>query len=154
LPQTNTTPRPDALAGIAYCWSRCAQHAEAIFEYDVAEKAGFKTAALYNDRAFSRICRNDLDAAGADLDAALLIDPGSGAAYHNRAFLALLRWQRTNDARFAEAGWADATRAIDLGPVSCDVYFDAACLAGAAKRPDDALRLPFARPSRRVRIRP
>src|SRR5262249_43815227 len=81
----------------------------------------FRPAALYNDRAFSHLLRKkydarEYDAAAADLEEALRLDPGLAAAYYNRAFLALQRWHldKTRVA-IAAAGRDDPVAARPLG---------------------------------------
>jgi serine/threonine protein kinase len=148
-------PNPSNRANIGYCLSRQGQHTEAIFEYTEAETAGFRTSALYNNRAHSHLCRNEIEAAEADLTKALTKEPNLAAAYHNRAFLALLRWQREGDRHTALLGQKDAVRAIELGLESPDLYFDAARLTVAANEAgatDEALRyLAFAIDSGKTR---
>jgi eukaryotic-like serine/threonine-protein kinase len=132
-------PGPEVTAVHAYCQSRRARHLEAIKEYDEAEKGGFREASLYNDRAYSRIWRDDLGKAEADLVEALRRDRGLAAAYHNRAFLASVRWQRVPEGDIAAAGRADAAEAIKLGSRSPDLFFDAAHLSVMAGKPEEAL---------------
>jgi serine/threonine protein kinase/Flp pilus assembly protein TadD len=129
-------PRPETLASIAYCLSRLSEHAQAVFEYNAAETAGFGSAALYNDRAYSRVCRNELGPAETDLAHALRLDPELAAAYYNREFLTSLLWSRKPDAGLAAAGRAYAASAIERGLRSPDLFFDAARFTVVLGGPD------------------
>jgi tetratricopeptide (TPR) repeat protein len=129
----------ESLACAAYCLSRLPEHDNAILRYNQAKARGFDDAALYNDRAYSRIAKGDLDAAEADLVEAIARNRELGEAYHNRAFLSLLRWQKHADARAAAGGLADAVTAMAKGLRSSDLYFDAAGLAAAVGETDKAL---------------
>jgi serine/threonine protein kinase len=132
-------PRPETQANMAYCLSRRSLHEEAIVLYSAAEEKGFRKASLYNNRAYSRLCRRQLDAAEADLVEALRLEPELAAAYYNRAVLASVRWQRVPDARVATAGRADARKAIESGLHSPELFFEAAHLSVMAGYPDEAL---------------
>jgi eukaryotic-like serine/threonine-protein kinase len=131
--------RAEALACIGYCLSRCGRHDEALFHYRQAEDSGFHKASLYNNRAFSHLGQSNLDAAQDDLVLALKYDANLLAAYHNRAFLANLRWQRDHDTRVASSGLEAAITAITKGLHSAELYCDAAHLAIAVGKNDQAL---------------
>lgn len=127
---------PATQACLGYCLSRMAGHAEAILCYNAAEAAGMRTAALYNDRAYSRLCRNELDEAAADLAEALRIDPELGAAFHNRAVLGFMRWARSDGRGSPAAALADTEKALQLGLRSSALFVDAARLLAVADGPN------------------
>jgi serine/threonine protein kinase/Flp pilus assembly protein TadD len=133
-------PKPASLAGLAYCCSRKAMHTDAIFWYGAALKAGYSSAELYNDRAYSHLCRSDFDAAASDLDLAVDLNPSLTAAYHNRVFLAMQRWQLAPDKHVAHDGLAATDKAVALGVKSAEFYLDAAHLATMVGNHDDAMR--------------
>ncbi len=136
-------PRPETQACMAYCLSRLTQHPDAIFWSKKAENGGFKSAALYNNRAYSYLARSDFDAAAADLKVALDYDPNLGATLCNRALLALQRWHRDQRPATAAAGLADARAALETDLQSPDLCFCAAQLTLAARGPgadDEAVR--------------
>jgi serine/threonine protein kinase/Flp pilus assembly protein TadD len=124
---------PEIQANRGYCLSRLGEHAEAIFEYRQAEERGLHSAALYNDRAYSHLSRDELDAADGDLAAAIECDPNLAAAYQNRARLALMRWQRGGDLSAALSGQTDAAKARTLGLTSAELLMDSARLTLASR---------------------
>jgi serine/threonine protein kinase len=137
-------PRPETTALIAYCLSRLAFHDEAIFEYGRAKAGGFECAALYNDRAYSYLKRNQAEPAEGDLETALRLQPDMGEAYYNRAVLSAQRSGQKPDRKTAAAGRADALAAIEWGVRSPDLYFDAANFTleeGGSNASEEALSL-------------
>jgi Flp pilus assembly protein TadD len=131
-------PTGATFAAIGYCYSRSPQYTTAIFNFDEAEKAGFRTAELYNDRAYNRGCLYDFDNAEADLAKAIELNPNLAAAYHNLAHVAGQRFQRDGNEQRGRDGLAAAEKAIRLGLQSPELFWDAARLAVIAGKLDNA----------------
>jgi serine/threonine protein kinase len=130
--------RPAAFAGMGYCLTRRAQHDQAIYCYTIALERGGPSAVLYNNRAYSRMGKSELDEAGSDLTEAINLNANLSAAYHNRTFLACQRWQRKADGQVALEGLAAANKAMQLGLHSPELYLDATRLAVMAGKLEDA----------------
>jgi tetratricopeptide (TPR) repeat protein len=91
-------------AALAFAYSMNGNHAEAVAHADAAEKLGFISAAVRNNRAYSRMqaggqTHSEMSAAILDdLDQAILADSQMQAAYFNRAYFRFLVAQaRTNE---------------------------------------------------------
>lgn len=132
-------PDPRTQACIGYCLNRSGSHTEALYEYDAADSGGFRTAGLYNNRAYSHLARNNLDAAANDLGAATKLNPELAAIHYNRAILAYRLWERDpRNGGLIASGRADVAEALRLGLNSPDFYFDAARLSLAAGNKSEA----------------
>jgi eukaryotic-like serine/threonine-protein kinase len=115
-------------AGIAYCLAREDQMGPAVFESKEALKAGFETAEVYNNLAYSQMANADSEDARRNLMLALALNPRLPAACHN--YLALLTQEllgKDRKRRLAEVKPALA-RALDACPESAELYGDAADL--------------------------
>ncbi len=124
------------LARIGYCSSRLRQHEMAIKQFDEAFKAGFTSAGLYNDRAFSEWKTNDLERTRQDLDAALRTDPNLQAALYNRALFSLRGRERylVGSSPIPESALEDMRRAVEIGPEDRVMYRYAAEMYAYAAR--------------------
>ncbi len=74
----------------AYCYARMGSYPQSLMALDEAEKAGFREAALYNNRAVALIKSQDADKftlAQEALNKALMLDEGLVQARYNRALL-------------------------------------------------------------------
>ncbi len=143
-------------ARIAYCQTRTTVPADplvVIKTYQEALALGFESAALLNNLGCCQLKTAQTADAEKSLDRAIELDKGLQAAYHNRASVQLaralaplpaqateddLRKWRQDRARSIEAGLADIARAIELGPLGAELYFDAARLHGLAAGADPA----------------
>jgi eukaryotic-like serine/threonine-protein kinase len=81
---------PDAkkgavLACMGFCESKLNEHEKAIQHYQQAEKAGFKTADVYNDWAYSLLSKDKCKAAEELTATAIKLDPNHLAARFNHA---------------------------------------------------------------------
>jgi serine/threonine protein kinase/Tfp pilus assembly protein PilF len=142
---------PDARtkASIGYCQNLTGKviPVHLIETYQQARMLGCETAGLFNNLGFSQMRNDQFGDAEKSLDRAIELDRGLQAAYHNRALVRLqkalvpLRAKATEDERkkrhqedvkSVQAGMADIVRAIELGPPSAELYFDAARLHGRA----------------------
>lgn len=116
-----------------------------VSSYLAAQMLGYESAGLCNNLGCCQLRTAKLAEAEASLDRAIELDKSMQAAYHNRA---LVHMQKAHDAESAkqgenfvrrvQAGVKDIDRAIELGPLSAELYFDAARLHGLAARIDPA----------------
>ncbi len=147
-------------ACIGYCHSCRGDSQTATPFYEDAINSGFATSEVYNNLGFSLLQFSEALESKAMFDKAILLNAKSQAAYHNRAVanlqiaLAEIRnlntWlksmgpvaaQRQKDLqqeikRLVAAGVGDVQKALDLGPRSAELEYDAACLFGLAARFD------------------
>jgi serine/threonine protein kinase len=131
--------RPDGavMAEIGYCFSRKDDHGPAVAWYDKAIDANFTSAGLYNNRAYEALALNQPDNGGPDLDKALQADPNCQAAHYNRAMIPLRQLPRSP---VPQSALDDMQQAIAMGPVSPQLYRDAAQLfarAAGTSQPTD-----------------
>ncbi|HYT93180.1 MAG TPA: tetratricopeptide repeat protein, partial [Gemmataceae bacterium] len=122
-------------------------HEVAIYYYDNAIKAEFKTAQVYNNLGWSLAQRNLRTEAREFFTRAIQADPTLQVAYHNRLLLTVRqgadqgsdpqRWKAT-----LHEGLADFDKAMQLGPVTADLYRNGArlCSLGVASDPTLAQR--------------
>jgi serine/threonine protein kinase/Tfp pilus assembly protein PilF len=131
-------PDPKTWACIAYCQSSLKQHRQAIGNYERSLAGGYVRAAVHNDLGYSQLHLGGkrLDEARRHLDQAISLDPRLQVAYHNRA-MALLLIALRDSVPILESAIGDITLAIRLGPVTADLYHDAACICALAARHDE-----------------
>jgi serine/threonine protein kinase len=126
---------PKLHAEIAFCAAHLVHNDIAIFHSDQAIRAGFKTAAVYNNLGYAHLRLNQREAAEASLGEAIRINPDLQTAYHNRARLD--RSRISNPPGYVPLrGIEDIRTAIRLGPDSTELYFDAAYLCASAAKAD------------------
>ncbi|HVS37727.1 MAG TPA: protein kinase [Gemmataceae bacterium] len=125
---------------LGYCISQTDPHA-ALLWYDRAVAAGYKSAALYNDRGFSRLHCNRVADAAQDIEAALQLEPNLQPARVNRWLVVLRLHTSAKAAPVSESTLADLQQAVELGlgsPVLClsaARVFAAAAKAGHPSNP-------------------
>src|SRR5205085_2395041 len=93
---------------------------------------------LYNDLAYEELCLKQRDQARLDFANALGVDPNLQAALYNRATITLTDPPQSP---VPQSALEDMQKAIAIGPVSPQLYRDAAQLlarAADASRPVDA----------------
>jgi serine/threonine protein kinase len=132
---------PRTQAYIGYCLSRLSAYPDALLAFDAAESGGYRTAILYNNRAYIHCMRNQLEAASKDLVEAIRLNEKLAPAYYNRASLAYQRWMQDGNTAAVTAGRDDATKAIELGLRSPEFFCFAARLSLACGEKKDALDL-------------
>jgi serine/threonine protein kinase len=141
-------------AAIGYCLNQTgADPRVAGMHYQAARALGFESAGLLNNLGCCQLKTNQIAEAEASLDRAIELDTSLQAAYHNRGSLHLQRAlalmqgavkvnaaeeveRRQAIGKSVQAGMADISRAIELGPTSAEMYFDAARLHGLAAKED------------------
>ena len=135
-------PEGRTKACMGYCLNQMGLPRDAIAAYNEAIQAGFKSAPLFNNLGYSYLALLQMDEAQRCLELALQLDPNLRAAHHNRArlrlrqALRLIQQERVcpEARRCLEAGIKDIRRAIERGPVTAELYVDAARLCGVAAR--------------------
>lgn len=137
--------RPDARskAGIAFCLSQTGNDPRfAIACYQAARDLGGENAALCNNIGCLQLKTGALADAEASLNRAIALDARCQPAYHNRALVHLqkalalkqpavnaaadaIKKQKADFAQTVQRARQDIARAIELGPVSAELCFDA-----------------------------
>jgi serine/threonine protein kinase len=112
-------------ACLAYCLARLRSFTSAVGRSQKAIQSGFATAEVYNNLGYCELQLNLLVTARQNLDKAVALNPSLGVAYYNRGLLDLKRFVAGKP---LENGLKDFDRAIELGPTSGTMYFDAACM--------------------------
>jgi Flp pilus assembly protein TadD len=118
----------------AYCLQQLGQYHDASAHYERALEAGFATPVVYNNLGCCYWLDRRLIEARTKLNRAIEIDEHLQAAYHNRALVDLDTAYARGKDYFPHTGIADIERAIDLGPTTAELYFDAARLYAVATR--------------------
>jgi len=126
-------PTGPTKACLAYCLGRQRAHAEAVQYARQAVEQGYAPAAVFNNLGYSFLLLSQLEAAEANLTQAMRLDPRLQAAYHNRARLDRKR-MTTKQGYLPHQGIADIRKAMELGPVSADLFHDGAYLCAFAAR--------------------
>src|SRR5262249_49536971 len=105
----------------------------AVAYYAKAIRAAFGTAEVFNTLGHGYFYTTQLDKAQTSLDRAIQLRPDLQAAFHNRALVDLKR--AVKDAvHCPTAGLRDVQKALQLGPGTADLYYDAACLCAVAAK--------------------
>lgn len=144
------------LAAIGYCETCIPGGSGAAIEhYKRAQKVGFANAELYNNLGFCYMNTGKPKEARKCLDQAIELKPGLQAAYYNRALIQMMDAKNqsallkhpTASAAFSpdeqkkmaddlaaalRLGLADFQKAVELGPQSGELSFDAACFYATA----------------------
>jgi tetratricopeptide (TPR) repeat protein len=134
------SPDGPTAAVLGYHLSGLREHARAIDCYDRALRERFVTAEVYADLAYSYFQWKPLELGKARdyLDEALKLNPDLQAAYHTRALLDLRR-ACLEPKYLPRAGLEDIGKALQKGPETADLHYDAARLyARAAEHKDQA----------------
>ena len=111
----------------AYCFANLKQYDNAVAESHQAIQRGYKSARLYSNLAYCLARSANWDDAIESATDAIAIDDESQTAYYVRA-CALLSKIRANPTPLVEQAAADIQRAIELGPRSKELFFEAACI--------------------------
>jgi tetratricopeptide (TPR) repeat protein len=125
-----------AHACAAYCMARSGEHEAAVVELNLAIELGYRTAAVYANRAFSHSQRSRRDAALADCDAALRLDGHMRAARLTRA--ALLLQRQTRGGKLDPRAISDVRLGVSAGPNTANTWMTAAQIyaLGSEGRPE------------------
>src|SRR5262249_18057379 len=122
-------------AANGYCQAQLASYSDALIANELAAARGFATAAVYNNLGFCRLKAErtaERFAIGREwLNQAIALDDRLQAAYLNRACVELrqsLRWP--GELMLRAPG--DVRTAVELGPVSAELYVEAAKIYAAA----------------------
>jgi tetratricopeptide (TPR) repeat protein len=135
------TPTPIVNACRGYCLSRLASHKAAIAAYQLALEGGYKSPALlYNNIGFSYLMLRQLDDAEKYVQRAIRTDGNLQAPRHNMVLIFLRRTLQGQP--IPSAAFVDATRAIEIGPCTPDLYRVVAALYARAAMRDPALIQP------------
>ncbi len=116
-------------ACLAYCLAQLREHRSSIDRGLKAIEVGATTAEVYNNLGYCRRRIGESVSARMDLDKAIALNPALGVAYYNRGLLDLSRVVSGNP---PENGLNDFDRAVEFGPISGTLCFDAACMNAAA----------------------
>jgi tetratricopeptide (TPR) repeat protein len=149
------TPSGKIKACLGYCSNRLELPRDAKFYYEEATAAGFANAAVFNNLGCTYLELGDLRLARENLDRALALDPTLQAAFHNRALAYLQQALRRRAAlgppqqvgggagkgarrkdddreaaaqelsRLLEKGFVDVRQAMERGPVTAKLCYDA-----------------------------
>ena len=117
-------------AWAAYCWARKNFFGDSIKWNRLALDAHFQPAEVYNNLGYSLMKLNQLAMARDTFSLAINADRKLEPAFHNRGLVELKLF--TSNRTPPQTGLADLDRAIELGPRSRELYFDAACLNAVA----------------------
>jgi serine/threonine protein kinase/Tfp pilus assembly protein PilF len=127
--------RVESLRG--FCYTRLNLPKLAVAAYELARSQGFETAGSANNLGFNLLRLNQLAKARECFFRAIQLDDQLQAAYHNRA---MLDYQTNANASngMPQAGIRDIQQAMQIGPLSGELCFDAAKLYALAARTDPA----------------
>ena len=127
-------PSPIINACQGYCLSRTKYHKDAIAAYRAALECGYDSPALlYNNIGFSCLALGQNDDAERSLRHAIQLDGNLQAARYNMVRVFLQRAVKGQP--IPKVAFAHATRALEIGPCTADLYYRVAALyATAAKR--------------------
>jgi len=134
-------PKPIPKACKGYCLSRIKSYRAAIAPYQLALKAGYNSPAiLYNNIGFSHLMLGQLDEAEKNLQRAIQLDDRLQAAHYNMVMI----FQRrvAHGQTLSNAAFVCATRAIEIGPPTADLYHNVAALYAMAAKQNPTLVQP------------
>jgi tetratricopeptide (TPR) repeat protein len=127
-------PSAEVDACTGYCLSKLKYHKEAVKCYTEAMRMGLISPGLLNNLGFSYIQLNRLDDAEQCLKQAVEGDEDLHAAHHN---LVILFLKQARDGRPVQhAALLHASKAVECGSPSADLYHDAAALYALAAHQD------------------
>lgn len=130
------TRSPRVAVGKAYCFARLSYYPEAIACYRQLIEQGSGSASVYNNLATMLVTMGQRVEARWWSSAAIEADPTLQSAYVTRARCDSSR-SMSEPGYVPEAGLKDIARAIELGPVSRNLYCEAAMIGVAATQVDD-----------------
>lgn len=129
------------LACMAYCMSQLRLYHDALNCCELAISKGHETAAIHNNMGWCWLRLGNLERAETALNRAVQIDNRLQVAYHNRARVD--RQTMTQRSGYVPVkGIEDLRRAMELGPITTDLAFDAAYLCAFAAKSDTNWREP------------
>ena len=135
------TLNPAAKACEGYCLSQAKYPREAILAYTKALESGYSSPAiLHNNIAFSYLLFAEIDSAEKSLQQALLLDGKIQAVHYNMVIVFLQRALRGKT--IPKVALFHATRAIEIGPPSADLFHCISALYATAARQDPTLVQP------------
>lgn len=122
-----------------HCLNRINSHKAAIAAYRLALDGGYESPALlYNNMGFSYRILRQIDEAESCLRSAIRIDDRLQAVHYNIVMTALQRALH-QPGRIPDTAFLHATKAIELGPPSPDLYQGIAALYATAAKQDRRL---------------
>lgn len=123
------------LACMGYCTAQYRVYPVAQYFHEKAIAKGYETAVLHNNIGWCLLRMSELDRAEKSLTRALEMDERLQIAFHNRARVQR-QWMTQQPGRLPLQGIADVRRAMELGPTTTDLAFDAAYLCTFAAKSD------------------
>ena len=116
-------------ACLAYCLAQMREHQDAVARGLKSIDRGGTSAEVYNNLGYCERKLGRYLTARQHLDKAIALNPSLGIAYYNRGLLDLRRVVSGNP---PENGLNDFDRAVEFGPISGTLFFDAACMNATA----------------------
>jgi serine/threonine protein kinase len=133
-------PTATGFACEGYCLSQLGQATGATDAYTKALDAGFEPAAvLYNNLGHCHLAGNRLAAAERALQKALQLDDRLQAVHYNLGLLYLQQALHSPTKAIPETAFVHVARAIEIGPVSGNLYYLAAMLYSTAAENNSTL---------------
>jgi serine/threonine protein kinase len=129
--EQGATPAP-TLAVLAYAHLRKHELLEAILLLTKIRNADYRPVMVLNNRAYAYMLLRRLDEAKEDLDLAASGQSPAQAVFYNRAKLALLVNLQDAKRPISPQAFRDIQLAIEIGPVTAALYYDAAFLYSQA----------------------
>jgi tetratricopeptide (TPR) repeat protein len=124
-----------------YCLSRLQCYRDAITAYQRALETGYDSPAiLHNNIGYTYLLLGQVGDAEEHLEQAIRLDDTLQAAHCNMVGVFLRRAFR--DSPIPEAAFAHATKAIEIGPRTAELYYIIAALYAVAAKGNDALVQP------------
>jgi eukaryotic-like serine/threonine-protein kinase len=131
-------PRPILIAGKGYCSSRLKSHKDALALYDLALKAGYdRPALLYNNIGFACLMVGKVDDAETNFQRALQLEGDLASAYYG--MLQVLLCGAVQGHPLPDNTFVYASKAVETGPPTADLYHAVAALYAVAARQDPKL---------------
>lgn len=121
------------LACMGYCAAHRRSYAEAVLYHETAVAKGYETAVVYNNLGWCQLRQSQLTRAENSLNRAVQLNDRLQAAYHNLARVE--RQLMTQAPGYVPVkGIENARTAMELGPITTDLAFDAAYLCTFAAK--------------------
>ncbi len=138
------------LAFQGYCKNQCSLHPSAIRHYQLALKADFATAEVYNNLGYSCLQLSQLPDAEKYLNEAIQRNGSLQAAFHNRAFVHLRRGMQESKNPMVKlqryrAAILDMEKTIELGPRTSELNRQAGMVCDVAAKCEELRNDPLLR---------